>query len=232
MVRSKGFDLSFLISLLFSKVLAAGPGLQPLKDIVCLDQVTKAIDVAGTPQEWLRFPGGVASRIANYGSIEVYPEKARTRFVLATSKSTTGFILESPKCEAKILFTKESRASLRDIDVAELLKKNKNGGLIYVWSPHMELSILEAANLRKYGLTYPVTVAVDPNADTELLKKIGSDKNFSTEYTQLANSSVLFAADIGIHYPSTVFYKDGRIVKRIPGYHGAALKEIAQKVLK
>jgi hypothetical protein len=29
-----------------------------------------------------------------------------------------------------------------------------------------------------------------------------------------------------------VFYKYGRIVMRIPGYHGPGLKEIAQKVLK
>ena len=230
--RSKGWGLSFLISLFFSQALAAKSTVQPLKDIVCLDQVTKALDAAGTPKEWLRFPGGVASRIPNYGSIEVYPEKTKTRFVLVGPKSTTGFMLETPKCEAKILFTKPNRPSLRDIDVAELLHKNKNGGLIYVWSPHMELSVGEVASLKDYGVKYPVTVAVDAEADSELLKKIVTDKKLPAEYTQAANSSVLFAADIGIHYPSTVFYKYGRIVMRIPGYLGPGLKEIAQKVLK
>lgn len=230
--RSKGWGLSFLISLFIAHAWAAQPPVAPLKDIVCFDQVTKAIDAAGTPQEWLRFPGGVASRIPQYGSIEVYPEKARTRFVLVGPKSTTGFMLESPQCEAKILFTKPNRPSLRDIDIAELLKKNKNGGVIYVWSPHMELSISEVAALESYKMSYPVTVAVDAEADAELLKKVMIDKKLPAEFAQAANSSVLFAADVDIHFPSSVFYKYGRIVMRIPGYHGPDFNKIAKKVLK
>ncbi len=64
-----------------------------------------------------------------------------------------------------------------DLDFAHLLSRSPKGGLVYIWSPHMALSINEIENIDQLDLKAPFTVILDPKANIELSKKIIKDKN-------------------------------------------------------
>lgn len=217
-----------LILWLFSQFAVAA--VAPLSNISCLDQVVRVVEAAGESAEWLRFPGGVASRLGT-GSVAVYPDGPKTQLVLVTEKTTTGLAFEAPACGSQLLFSRPTTASFRDIDLAELLTKNAKG-LIYVWSPQMELSVREVSELKDYKLDFPVSVAMDPEGDALAAEKIKKDKRLPDEYLRRVNSSVLFAADVALHYPAVIFYKNGKILQRLPGYNGRNLNQIAKKILK
>lgn len=217
-----------LIFWLLSQLVVAA--VAPLSNISCLDQIVTVVEAAGESTQWLRFPGGVASRLGT-GSVAVYPDGAKTQLLLVTEKTTTGLAFEAPGCSSQLLFSRATTPSFRDIDLAELMKQNTKG-LIYVWSPQMELSVKEVSELKDYKLDYPVSVAMDAEGDALVAEKIKKDKRLPEEYLRRVNSSALFSADVALHYPAVIFYKNGKILQRLPGYNGRNLKQIAKKILK
>lgn len=201
-----------------------------LKNIPCFDQVARTISEAGSPKKWLSLPQGVGSRIENFGRVEVLTQKDTTKLVLVGKTHTKTFVMYAPQCEVKVQKPFPNKNNFSDFDLAELFQENKEG-LVLIWSPHMDLSIKEVTDLPKYDLKKSVTVIMDPNADEKLAKKIQEKNQWPESYLRKLDSSILEKADITIHYPSVVFYKDSKILKRIPGFNGVALKKVTKEFL-
>lgn len=221
----------FMLVLFLSWAHAAETKAWP-KNIACFDKVSAGIQAAGTPEQWLQIHRGVGARLTNYGHAEIYAEDTQTRLVMVNDKTTTFFLFKAPACKGELSRPVPHRNAFMDFDLAELYQRNPSGGLIYVWSPHMELSISELDNLPKLGLEHPFTVVMDPEADEALAEKIVTKKKWPREYLRRVASIELAKADVGIHYPSTAFYKNGKIVKRIPGYNGKSLPKLTEELLK
>jgi hypothetical protein len=115
------------------------------------------------------------------------------------------------------------RASFLDTNLMELLKtsgQKGEGGLIYIWSPRMPLSILGVEELTVVArkLKLPLTVVVDPTSiETEIAR--ASKENYILKNSFRMDSAVLTSMNIKIHYPSLVIYKNGQLLSPSrPGY--------------
>ncbi len=110
-----------------------------------------------------------------------------------------------------------------DDELDRILKKsgkNKSAGLIYVWSPHMYLSIrgLEEARALGKKLKIPVTVLLDPRANTNTAKKELRRNHVKEEHTRRLASIELDRRMQSSHYPTYFFYRNGKIIQVRPGY--------------
>ena len=219
------FLLVFLSLTIFQAQAQSG-----LKNVPCFDQVTQAITAAGKPKQWLEIPHGVASRIDEFGRVEVLVEKNTTKLVLVGKTHTKNFVMTAPECQVQVQKPFLNKNEFSDFDLAELFKRSKEG-LIVIWSPHMDLSVKEIEDLPKHDLKKEITVIMDPKADEKIAEKIQTEKKWPVSYLRRLNASLLYQSDITIHYPSVVFYKNSKILKRIPGFNGASFKKVTKEFL-
>ena len=202
------------------------------KSISCFNQVTTFLDKLGTVENWTPYPGGVGGTIAKFGTVELYQNQKSTLLLTKTTSTVTRLRWEEPKCEEQIISSGKRVPGFSDINLSEVLIKNPNGGFIYIWSPHMELSVAEVATLEGLKLKYPFIVILDPKADMTLAKSLAEKNKLPEAYLKPLDSLVLQLADITIHYPSIVFYKNGKILKRVPGQSGSGLTALINENLK
>lgn len=97
-------------------------------------------------------------------------------------------------------------------------------GVVYVWSPHMPLSvdgyraIAAAASAR--GLT--VHAVLDPGADRAFAAAERARGGLPAEALRVADSVELLFRDVLVHAPTVQAYARGRLVgSAFPGAHGA-----------
>ena len=85
----------------------------------------------------------------------------------------------------------------------------------------MSLSVYELVEMQKYlaGLKIPIKVLLDTNADKNYSKNILKKYDLPLNYLEQLNSRKLEKFGINVHYPSIVFYKNSKLVKRVPGYN-------------
>lgn len=202
------------------------------KSISCFAKVTTFLDKLGTVEKWTPYPGGVGGSIAEFGTVELYQNPKSTLLLTKTTTTTTRMRWDEPKCEEQIVASEKRVVGFSDMNLSEVMIKNPKGGFVYIWSPHMELSVAEVATLEKLKLNYPFTVILDPKADVSLAKSLVEKNKLPESYLLPLDSLVLYKADITIHYPSIVFYKNGKILKRIPGQSGAGLTALINENLK
>lgn len=219
-----------LMTLLFSGCIL-GQSVFP-RSIACFDQVTTFLNRLGIVSKWIAYPQGVGGVVPDFGTVEFHLSESSTFVRARTEKSVVTLEWKAPGCEEKNLGTRAGTQSFSDLDLGKLLLDNPKGGLVYIWSPHMSLSVTEVSALRELKLTYPVTVILDPKADRGLATAVARANRLPASYLQTLDSVVLQNADITIHYPSIVFYKQGKIIRRIPGYNGKSLLPLAEAVLK
>ncbi len=128
------------------------------------------------------------------------------------------------KCEPHTYITGDSIAhttqGFTDTDLKELLSRNKQG-IIYLWSPHMLLSVAGVGELKtiseELGVAY--TVLLDPNADIGFAQRTIEQAGLPMESLNRAASRELLFRDMYIHAPTLLLYGDGNIVGAVvPGY--------------
>lgn len=199
--------------------------------IPCFNALMTSLDAVGTVTEWMPFPGGVAGLMGKEKSVEVHYFDQQVDLIVKTIKSTSEFNFKMPACKAQLKSAMKNKNQYDDSSFARDLKDNQSGGMVLIWSPHMELSISEVKALVNRKLKYPVRVLLDPKTDFALASKVAKKNNLPVAYLKQLASRSLIHADILIHFPSVVFYKKGKILKRVPGYNGNALDEMSQKIL-
>jgi hypothetical protein len=189
--------------------------------IPCSNKVFQAVSSLGTPKKWLKKENVVSSSLEEGGSISLEVEKDKSYLSYGLNKSRTKFEYQSPKCKVKVVSISRDKSGFDDVALENLFEKNESG-VIYIWSPHMSLSVYEMVEMQDYlkKIKVPVTILLDLNAAEDLTKSTIEKYDLSPEYALKMNSRSLEKFGANIHFPSTVFYKKGKIIKRIPGYNG------------
>jgi hypothetical protein len=102
-------------------------------------------------------------------------------------------------------------------------KMQKGAGLLYTWSPHMNLSVkgLDEAMQRSKG-GERLVVLLDPNCNQELAKKIAKEHDWNESVLRTNASRVLIKRGFRVHFPSYQFVSRGELRgPLIPGYKSA-----------
>jgi len=226
--------LILFLSLLATSEIIASNSKSLLSKLPCSNQIFKSISSIGTPKRWEKTKEhSLSTSLEEGGSIQIH---ILDNFSKLTS-SAHGVNLElgfsSPDCKMKILNMTSSIGGFVDKDLGDLISKNQYG-VIYLWSPHMSLSLYELVELQKYvkSLKVPFTILMDLKADDKFASKILKKYDLPLEYLKRMNSRKLEEFGITVHYPSTVFYKDQKLIKRVPGYNGKkSFKDLITKYL-
>ncbi|GEM_PF-2719416 len=223
-----------LLSFLFSTPLAFAQKAPLLNKLKCSKVVFKSISALGEPKEWKKnHDGSVSTDFESGGKVQVVVESTKSLLTSNQNGLTLKLEFSEPECKMKILRISSSNGGFLDRDLDLLLKKNKRG-VIYLWSPHMSLSVYELVEMKKYlsSLKIPVTILLDLNADIDSANKSIQKIDLPLDYLKRMNSRKLESFGATIHYPSTVFYKDGELVKKVPGFNGKkSLVDLIKKYL-
>jgi hypothetical protein len=204
------------------------------KDITCMPNVFKVLEKLGTPKKWNKIEKDmVRTSLEEGGVLTLTNNKKYSRISLSSKKESFSIIFKKGNCVPGIEKEDVKDGRFSDEDLTALLKKHDKG-FLYLWSPHMSLSVLELKELIKSQskLSVPITFLMDSKADLNhaefLLKGI---KN-SNIYFKMIGSKKLIDFGMTIHYPSLVFYKNNKLLIRIPGYSGVkSIKKYIEKYL-
>ncbi|OUR96395.1 hypothetical protein A9Q84_08570 [Halobacteriovorax marinus] len=226
--------LILIFSFLISSPINSSEVKSLLSNLPCADQVFKSIAAIGTPKKWSKGKKSTVSTSMEEGGVVVI---SVSKNISRLSSDAHGVKLQlefsRPTCKMKITNLTSSKGGFQDVDLGDLLLKNKYG-VIYLWSPHMSLSLFELVELQKYvkSLKIPFTILMDLHADDKFAAKLLKKYDLPLEYLNRMNSRELEKFGITVHYPSTVFYKDKKLVKRVPGYNGKkSFKDLIKKYL-
>lgn len=112
--------------------------------------------------------------------------------------------------------------SFRDADLAALVRSGR--GVIYVWSPHMPLSLDAVAPLSAAAraLDLAVTLLLDPATDPAFAARVAADRGLPAAALRVADSVDLQFRDVLVHAPAAIAYAGGQLVgSAYPGGHTA-----------
>ncbi|MAZ47500.1 MAG: hypothetical protein CME65_02990 [Halobacteriovoraceae bacterium] len=145
------------------------------------------------------------------------------------------FEFELPQCVAKVESTLKQEVTnngFTDEKLQTLLeesKKKNTSGIIYLWSPHMTLSVTGAQEVKKLSkeLGIGLTLVHDSRAELEPLRRA------SISQSQVMNSRDLSNRGFETHFPSLIFYQNGELERYPrPGYDNyERLKEVVSSKL-
>jgi len=102
------------------------------------------------------------------------------------------------------------KADFTDEDLQKILTANKNG-LIYIWSPHMTLSVKGIADIKKAAAAVgmPVDLVMDPIADETRAQEILKELDLPATAILRMHSNELGGHSVTLHYPALMVYKAG-----------------------
>ncbi len=124
------------------------------------------------------------------------------------------------RVDAHPLPEKNLKNSFSDADLAKVLGSKKKG-MIIAWSPHMTLSVGAAREAEQLGkeLGIQVVVVRDPHSRDKVAKERLAKEKLPAAWSRKIQSVDLVMRDMLIHFPSILFFKDGRIQGHVfPGY--------------
>ncbi len=115
---------------------------------------------------------------------------------------------------------KKLAKAFTDADFRKLTSDGKPG-LVFVWSPHMRLSLKSHRNAQEVAkeLKLPLTVVMDPSADSKLAEVRLKEGGLARTALRRAQSFELFYRGVLNHFPALVVYDRGRVVANaFPGF--------------
>ena len=107
-----------------------------------------------------------------------------------------------------------------DADLTALLRHGR--GVVYVWSPHMPLSVDAIAPLSAAARAHDLmlTLVLDPGADRAFAARIATERGLPASALRVADSVELQFRDVLVHAPAVQVYANGRMVgSAFPGGH-------------
>lgn len=110
-----------------------------------------------------------------------------------------------------------------DADLQALLRESRRGA-IYVWSPHMPLSVDGVATLQEAArlAELDVTVVLHSAADRDFARRTATARGWPVTTLRIADSVELQFRDALVHAPTALLYSAGRLIgTAFPGYHTA-----------
>lgn len=205
----------------------------------CKAAVTNTADSWGSANDW-RFAGpDVDGAKAFRTPTKTVGEWIEVKFLpdntIQASRLTPHTLTESRwaakdckpevRTQARPLDEKKMDAGFSDEKLAKILKKTKQG-LVYAWSPSMQLSIRGVNEVRKVAkdLKMDLVVVVDPAARKDDVAAVIKKNKWPANYNQRMVSIELVMRNMPMHYPSLLVFKKGRFVSNVfPGYEAPEL---------
>lgn len=116
----------------------------------------------------------------------------------------------------------KSSKDFTDQDLDHLLKASlskKTQGMIYVWSPHMPLSIRgvkEAENIAKTK-KLKLIILLDPYSNLNAAQQISKKEKFPPSYLVRLESRKLLRKEMTVHFPSLIVFNKGGLAGEMRG---------------
>ena len=216
--------------------------------IPCLPTVSATLDKWEAPTSWRK----LISNESDYLEIASPSEVVGVWIYLRVGKKETVATRKTAESEISVRWDNhncQSQASINlkkngpsndqglfaDKNLQHLLSKG-SAGIIYIWSPHMPLSIkglVEISALAK-RLKMDLTILMDPNASQDSgLRAVKRNHLDSTAIIKVGASELIQRSSL-FHFPSYVFYKDGKIFgdARLGYDEPIRLEQVAREKLK
>lgn len=226
-----------LFSFLFSVTSQAAQ--KPLTSFTCFDQVTSTLIKLGVTEPWQRISENknvtfLSSEKTTKQDFAAYliskPEE--TLLIAHTQKAVIQHRFEkNNKCQSKSLISDKTAEELfTNLDFFNQSQSSKKF-VIVLWSPHMSISIQEMNALRDEKFAVPVIFVLDPEADLKLAKDF-VEKNKLTPLALKKWTYTGFLPKTIEHFPSTLFVKEGKVTRYVPGFNGPIiLKKLIKDIL-
>lgn len=118
----------------------------------------------------------------------------------------------------------ESGGAFGDADLAALVSDGA-AGVIYVWSPHMPLSVDAYRHITRAAkdLNVPLTALLDPAVDPGYARATAETATIPETALRPFRSVELMFRNATVHAPSLLMYAHGRMLGlAVPGYRDAA----------
>jgi hypothetical protein len=203
----------------------------PTQAAVCGKEVTARLQKLGSKEEWIRevdpvektqayrtptkkIGSWIELRRTTEGTVElrtisalgVEQYKWGKTCTEAHAQMTTGKVMAHAENGKKFFF---------DSDLASLVKKNKEG-LVYIWSPSLVYSMRYYSRFKEMAdkLNLPMTVLMDPQWRQGVAKEMAGEYNMPF-YDTRAESVEFAMRDVGLHFPATIVYANGKIARRV-----------------
>jgi hypothetical protein len=157
--------------------------------------------------------------------------RKETTLVRSTQDNAVSVHFKMPACtpgisteqfDAKLLQTKGRAFTDSDLVNTLAASKAKNTkGIIYTWSPRMNLSVTGAKEAIDYAKKEKlnITLLADPEVPTQELESVMKAKGLPESAVVRMGSSDLANRGILIHFPVMILYSDGKMINKIrPGY--------------
>lgn len=163
-------------------------------------------------------------RIAEWVIIEKTFDGNENLYVTSASKKTKYSFKTTSACAPVVSIspiekTKRGLASLEWFDDKNLenLLKEKPNSILFIWSPHMSLSLKSVKELTTAAteLGLPITYVMDPLADQALAKSLALKNNLGPGALRRIDSFDLSMRNAQIHFPTLVVFRDGKICEGI-----------------
>ncbi len=204
----------FLIPLLLSVPTWA----MNLAQFPCTDKITTLVKDWKATGEWqeekeggLRkaFYSSPTDKIGEWVLIRRIPKG--TVIAKANEEGRLEVVLDEAKCVAKTkTYTHPERAGFTDKNIAAFIRKNKTG-VIYVWSPRMDLSVKGIQEIQKAAREKKLPVLVLMDKDVPAHEKVKLEKKLGSSVTTTVDSFELNMRHVQMHFPAVLVFKNQKI---------------------
>lgn len=196
---------------------------QRLETWRALDQLRR---VAGRPSDVARYVWPTA-RIGVWLDLRI--NKSGHIWLARVAPDRTTELTWSSDCLAEVREipshgerTADARA-FTDADLERLVAASQSA-VVYVWSPHMPLSVegVHQASVAAQRLGVRLVPLADPRADPSYVNRVAREASLPNEAARPVHSIELAFRDMLVHAPSLMLFIDGRAAgPAIPGYRDA-----------
>ncbi len=200
-----------------------------LPPLACQDKVNSFLKEWKTTGEWQEereaglgksFFASPTNEIGEWVLVRRIPEGT----VLSRSRDAGRIevMLDQKKCSPLVKsFSHKRTQGFSDKDLAEFVSKNKTG-VIYVWSPRMDLSVKGIAEIKKAAKDKKLPLLILLDKDVSAAEKSQLEKALGKDVVKTADSFELRMRHVEMHFPAVLVFKNKKMVSKVKyGYEKA-----------
>lgn len=206
-----------------------------IDSLPCAAQIRAIVQKWKSAEEWQIEPSGngefkYSTMTSDFGVwIQVYKDSGdQINLEKVDANALLRFNISKKNCRSDIeIISSQKNPNLStygtDQELYKRINKNKNG-IILSWSPSMPFSIDAIGQARKVAQNEKIDLIVllDRNANLKKAQQIVKNNFWPSEYTQKFDSVELTYRKIENHFPSILFFKDGKLKNYLlPGLKNA-----------
>lgn len=226
--------------ILYSSSIFASDFSDSLKQIPCAKQASQVLTQWKVQDHWSHAVGhqpneqvfrapteaiGKWVEVAFNGSdvdLRLFNEKA----ILTTKfdkhcRSTAGLLAHQVK--SRLSEKQRKYKVMHDKEIVSLLEQ-KRSGVIFLWSPHKQISVEGLKQILQAGkaTNTPVYPVVDPDSDPKAVDRVAKELKLAKKDIYFLDSFDLQYRGFRLHHPSLIVFNDGKFTSQVRrGYEDA-----------